>query len=277
MAAVGALLVSSGIALMAVPTTATAVSGSDEHPQVCLPLDSGKIDVSGNQQSVEVTAPEGMLIDRYCVKAGSINQGDGPVYVDVTPPQSSVTITYTDHDGRAKDISHYAVSYTEVPVQEEARADLTWTQASCANDNQPAYAVTEEEFVDHWTQALPTEGPLVAGEAARVIATAEEGHLFANGESTKAFDTVLDDPVTGCTVTPPVTPPVEPPVVTPPVVEPPVEQPTETVTPTVVEAGLLGEQGPGTSRDQGLALVVTGMVLIAAAGATAVRKEGETR
>jgi hypothetical protein len=269
MAAVGALLISSGIALMAVPTTATAVSGSDEHPQVCLPLDSGKIDVSGNQQSVEVTAPEGMLIDQYCVKAGSINQGDGPVYVDVTPPQSSVTITYTDQDGRAKDISHYSLSYTEVPVLDEARADLTWTQASCENDNQPTYAVTEEEFVDHWTQAVPAEGPFVAGEAAQVIATAEEGHVFADGESTKAFDTVLDAPETGCTVTPPV--------VEPPVVEPPVEQPTETVTPTVVEAGLLGETDSGTTRDQGLALVATGLVLMAAAGALAVRKEGETR
>ncbi len=36
--------------------------------------------------ALTVTAPEGFLIDKYCVKTGSSNQGDGPVIVEVNPP-----------------------------------------------------------------------------------------------------------------------------------------------------------------------------------------------
>ena len=73
--------------------------------QVCPDLDTGKI--SANQQTVKITAPDGYLIDSYCVKAGSANQGDGPVIVDVNPPVKSLTISYPG----GKDISHYSVSY----------------------------------------------------------------------------------------------------------------------------------------------------------------------
>jgi hypothetical protein len=78
---------------------------------VCPGLDSGKIDVSGEQTSITVTAPAGYLIDEYCVKAGSVQGGTGgPVIVAVNPPQKSVTITYPS----GKAISHYSVSY--VPI-----------------------------------------------------------------------------------------------------------------------------------------------------------------
>jgi hypothetical protein len=78
---------------------------------VCPPLSSGKIDVSGEQTSITVTAPAGYLIDEYCVKAGSVQGGTGgPVIVAVNPPQKSVTITYPS----GKAISHYSVSY--VPI-----------------------------------------------------------------------------------------------------------------------------------------------------------------
>ncbi|HEY0965229.1 MAG TPA: hypothetical protein VGE13_01995 [Candidatus Saccharimonadales bacterium] len=77
--------------------------------QVCSGLDSGKIDTTGNPSSVTVTAPDGKLIDSYCVKAGSVNQGNGPVYVDVNPPQKTVTIAYPT----GKAVSHYSVSYVD--------------------------------------------------------------------------------------------------------------------------------------------------------------------
>lgn len=78
---------------------------------VCPGLDSGKIDVSGEQTSITVMAPAGYLIDQYCVKAGSVQGGTGgPVIVAVNPPQKSVTITYPS----GKAISHYSVSY--VPI-----------------------------------------------------------------------------------------------------------------------------------------------------------------
>lgn len=108
-----------GGAMLMTATTANAASGtvaqSGNDGQVCDGLDSGKIDTPNNPQSVTVTAPDGMLIDGYCVKAGSALQGDGPVYVDVAPPQKSITFSYPG----GKAISHYAVSYTDAPPNSE--------------------------------------------------------------------------------------------------------------------------------------------------------------
>jgi len=67
-------------------------------------------DTTGDPLSVAVAAPDGFLIDGYCVKSGSANQGDGPVYVEIDPPVAGVTITYPG----GKSVSHYSVSL--VPV-----------------------------------------------------------------------------------------------------------------------------------------------------------------
>src|SRR5687767_10852684 len=87
--------------------TLTRVAGDND--QVCPPGDSGKIDVSGNQHSVTVTAPAGKLISGYCVKAGSANQGLGPEFVTISPPQKTVTITHSS----GKDISHYSLTFVD--------------------------------------------------------------------------------------------------------------------------------------------------------------------
>ena len=98
---------------------------------VCSGLDSGKIDVSGDQTSVTVTAPAGYLIDQYCVKAGSVQGGTGgPVYVTVNPPTKSVTITYPS----GKAISHYSVSY--VPVTTPT-CTTNCTPPPCTHDCTP--------------------------------------------------------------------------------------------------------------------------------------------
>ena len=104
------LLVAGLISLGAGPATAGGNSGDDS---VCAGFDSGKIDVDGNHKTLEVTAPAGQLIDGYCIKAGSVEQGLGPVWVSVDPPVATLTISYPNAD---KDISHYALSYTDVVV-----------------------------------------------------------------------------------------------------------------------------------------------------------------
>jgi hypothetical protein len=86
----------------------TAVSANE---QVCTELDSGKIDVKGEVYEVELVAPEGNLITGYCVKAGSINNENGPVYVELDEPVASLTIMYKDG---AKAISHYSYSYAPI-------------------------------------------------------------------------------------------------------------------------------------------------------------------
>lgn len=72
----------------------------------------GEVEVSGEQTSVTVTAPAGMVITGYCVKAGSVRQGNGPVFVTLDEPATTVTITHVS----GKAISHYSVFYEPTPT-----------------------------------------------------------------------------------------------------------------------------------------------------------------
>ena len=76
-------------------------------PDVCDPLDSGKIDTTGDPLTVTVTAPAGFLISGYCVKAGSAQSGGGPEYITLGTPVAS----YTFGHSTGKAVSHYSVSY----------------------------------------------------------------------------------------------------------------------------------------------------------------------
>jgi len=71
---------------------------------ICPEGDSGKIDTTGDPLEVTITAPEGFLIDSYCVKGGQ-----DTLFVDVDPPAAEVTISLPS----GKAVSHY--SYTLVP------------------------------------------------------------------------------------------------------------------------------------------------------------------
>jgi hypothetical protein len=48
----------------------------------------------------------------YCVKAGSAKQGDGPMYVTLDDPATTVTIAYVS----GKAVSHYSVFYEPTPT-----------------------------------------------------------------------------------------------------------------------------------------------------------------
>ena len=72
---------------------------------ICEPLDGGKIDTVGDPATVEVTAPEGMLISGYCVKAGTEK-----FFIPVVPPgkRQCVALLVDVHAGPYAD----SVSYT---------------------------------------------------------------------------------------------------------------------------------------------------------------------
>lgn len=77
-------------------------------------------------KSITITAPEGKLISGYCVKAGSIKQGDGPEYVVLDPAVKSITITHTS----GKDISHYTLTFvTAPPPPHDECPDMTGNQS----------------------------------------------------------------------------------------------------------------------------------------------------
>ncbi len=82
-------------------------------------------DSAGYPNTVEYMAPAGFLVDKYCVKAGSVNQGLGPVIVLVDPPASTVTIDYPDKDS----ISHYVVHL--IPTQAVVSPLLPQTKDEC--------------------------------------------------------------------------------------------------------------------------------------------------
>ena len=114
MAAAVVLAGGAGLAL-GVPIISIQAGASNE--QVCPGLSTGRIG-AGDAPSVTYTAPEGQLITAYCVKAGSANQGDGPVIVQVDPARSSITFSYPGRDA----VSHYSIELTSVSTTTAAPA-----------------------------------------------------------------------------------------------------------------------------------------------------------
>ena len=121
----------------------TGTAATTTLDQVCGGLSSGKIDVSGTYKTITVTAPEGKLISRYCVKAGSINQGLGPEYVVVNPPAKSVTISHSSD----KDISHYSIEYinstTTTSSTTTSSSSTTSTSIATTTTTQPTTTTTQ--------------------------------------------------------------------------------------------------------------------------------------
>lgn len=114
------ILIGAALAVAGIVGVAGASPVSAEDHDVPVQVDDKVCDGThipgGNKTSIPVTAPEGMLISGYCVKAGSIQQGLGPEYVDFgDDPVKSFTITYTKSE-TIKEISHYVVFYVEAPA-----------------------------------------------------------------------------------------------------------------------------------------------------------------
>lgn len=109
----------------------------------------GKVDVGGEQETLEVTAPDGFLITGYCVKAGSDKQGDGPEDYTVDPPQATVTIEHSS----GKAISHYTLITVEAgstpsPTPTEPGEESTPTPTPTAPGEEPTVAPTESSEPD---------------------------------------------------------------------------------------------------------------------------------
>ncbi len=119
--------------------------------------------------SIQVTAPEGQLITGYCVKAGSANQGDGPEYVTVDPPASSVTITHSSE----KDVSHYVVSYTTAPetTTTSVPESTTTTTTTSVPESTTTTTTTSVPETTTTTTTVPTEvlGEVEVADSAEAV------------------------------------------------------------------------------------------------------------
>ncbi|MCW2787311.1 MAG: hypothetical protein JWP74_3828 [Marmoricola sp.] len=138
----------------------------------------------------------------------------------------------------------------------DSTASVHFVDPTCDNLNDASFTTSG----DHVSFAV-TSGSAAPGADIEVTATADAGHTFANLTTSRIFSHHFGDAVNlngaACSaVTPPSS---EPPVVSVPSITP--------VTPTVVEAGLVGPLTPDLRGEQGLVLLVAGMVLMVLSGA----------
>jgi hypothetical protein len=256
MAAVGALLVSSGIALMAAPTPASAQNDHPDKVVVCKYVGTpGASELQTGQNPIEVSV-------------NTLNNLDPPW--DGTFPWA-----WTDAQGQAGNGS-VAVGYVgEIPSTLsscpgyepevlQAAAVAVPVDPTC-EANVASYSTEGSVGVASWDEsAEPAFGTTIT-----LTAHAAEGYAFGES-STTTVEVSFGTEATGCTN-------VEPPVVEPPVVEPPVVESTTVETPTVVHAGLAGATASTSTEQQGLALILAGLLLLAGAGGLVVVKGGERR
>jgi hypothetical protein len=96
------------VAIEAAPVVELASKGDHGQPDMIC-AEAGfetKVDTVGDPATVEVFAPEGFLIDAYCVKAGTTKH-----IITVDPPAASVVIDHPEKDS----VSHYQVRLVEIP------------------------------------------------------------------------------------------------------------------------------------------------------------------
>ncbi|MFF2275104.1 hypothetical protein [Agromyces sp. NPDC058126] len=172
------------VGVLALTLGAGALPAQATQPSfICEPLDSGKIDTSGSPATVTVTAPEGRLIDGYCVKAGTTKY-----FVPVEPPQATVVIDHPTKDS----VSHYSVSYVDVPNEPEdpeglpVPAEPAWVD-ECGVEGD-GYVLPDDTADVVWT----TSGRDAEGRET-VTATAQNEKTFVGGGPTVEFSHVFTD------------------------------------------------------------------------------------
>jgi hypothetical protein len=315
MAAMGALLVSSGIALMAAPTAATAGPGAALESQ-CVPraayddpptgwLDEAPVGdyVVVGTRVIEIE-PAGW--QHYSWTGGPLDEsspapafpgaaGDWQKNTKSDPHKIGHAGAYfSSEQGKgnwfyleaidAVTATQHTYALHHPAVTCEAYADVHWTEPSCGT--LADFETASGDPVDvTWSDPSAAPGP---GVTVTLTATATDGYTFG-GSAPKAFTHKYAevvpptgqtyDPVTGVCATgqPPV---VEPPTVTPPVVEPPVQQvpqPKAAEPKTVVPTVVEAGLGEGMTRssESGLGLVLVGALVLA--GAATLVRQGSRR
>lgn len=240
LAAVGALVMSSGIALIA---TSPAEAAPGQKWFVCKykntpgepeTLQTGQNPISVSENAILAQLPKELKDTAVIAPGFSFADGQG---------RSEVLV---------EDTGQEEPSVEECTPSEDIviAVDVEFVDPTCEAD--PSYSVTGD--VDNVDVVADPETPVADGSTFTVTATAQEGFMFAGGGDTYSESAEFTAP--DCTE-------VEPPVV---IVDPPAETPE--VTPTVVSAGVLPASGDLRS-EQGLVLLGAGLVLLVAAGGVA--------
>lgn len=313
MTAAGVLLVSSGLALMA--TAGPSVAAEDCVPREAYTETTDWVDSSPGDgwrevdSRVKTEATEDHWINlvwhnyngnldgtpdlddpKWHAVPGGPPQGQASQHA-VPPRVPMVPYNVSDENGRGSWFLYtgtfvpgtdavleykFAFDHPAVTCDVEAYAEVQWIEPSCGS--LADYETSSGDPVDvTWSEPSTSPAP---GVTVSLTATAMDGYTFG-GLPTKVFTHTYSQvvPPQGQAYNPEtgVCEAVEPPIVEPPIVEPPEVAPpeatTDTVTPTVVSAGLAG--GTTDTRDQGVALILVGLLLLAGAGALVQLKEVE--
>ena len=173
-----------GAAAFAAGTDKPANPGGGNDGQVCPDNDTGHI--SASTPSVTATAPDGKLISGYCVKAGSANQGLGPEFVTVDPPQKTVTITHSS----GKDISHYSLSYVDEGKETTETTETETTETETTETETTETETTETET----TETTPTTPETTTTATTTETTTTETTTETTTTETTTESSTPEDPP-----------------------------------------------------------------------------------
>jgi hypothetical protein len=270
MAAVGALLVSSGVALMVSPTTANAGDNKGHN-------DNDKIVVCKY-----VGKPGQSALQRGGANGGNPEEVSVSTLKNLDPPWDGSTFPFawTDAQGQAVQGS-IAIGYVgEVastlsacpgyqPEVQQAVPKAEPVPPTCAA-NVPSYTTAGSVGVASWDEgAAPAFGKTIT-----LTAHAAPGYAFGDAATT-TVDVIFGPAATGCTTdetptTPPTTTQVSPPKAqTTTKSKAETTSPAETTVPTVVEAGLSGATAPPS--ETGLALLIAGLVLLSGAAGVVTR------
>ncbi|WP_423463159.1 hypothetical protein ACO229_25445 [Promicromonospora sp. MS192] len=163
-----------------------AITGNHGNGQETCP-EEGKVELDGEQTSVVVKAPDGMVITGYCVKAGADSSDAGVERVDLNPPVTEVTI----EPESGKGISHYTVFYAPAPTSSETP---TPTPSTPGEEPSPEPTVPTDEPTEPGTE--PTDATVLpGGDASDDASTAPAGdapeELAATGASTAIGVTLI--------------------------------------------------------------------------------------
>ena len=265
LAALGALVMSSGVALVATATPANAAKIHKSY--VCK-----YVKTPGEDTEQLQTGNNPIWVDNHSLEGSPDTVTVGQKFNDAQG--FSIVIVANTAKLNPEPTLEDCTSENPPPSLDEASATVSFIDPTCASPSSGSITKSADEasFV-----VTPDKANYAVGDSVSVTATANQGAIFGEGATTSWNHTfkASDAPCPTEQVVSPPTPQTEAQtVVKAPKHKTHTKAHASAVTPTVVEAGLIGTSAQDLRGEQGLALMVAGMIMLVAAGGLGLRVRG---